>query len=230
MVSPPVGSSHRHDTREHHHPSSSRRRRELPTRPFRIGIAGPIGAGKTTLLIELVRRLGAEMSCAVITNDVYSTVDAELVSRAMVLPEDRIRGVATGGCPHTAIRDDVSVNDAAALEMASKHPELQALFIESGGDNLTTCFSRELIHKWICVIDVGAGDKIPSKGGPGITDSDLLVVNKADIAAQVSASLDVFQRDLGQIRPGLPFLFTSNRDPESLSRLADAVRDWVRDV
>jgi len=192
-----------------------------------VGIAGPIGSGKTTVLIALVRILTeAGLSCAVVTNDVYTTVDADIVTRAGVLPPDRIVGVATGGCPHTAIRDDVSVNDAAVLGLVGRQPGLDVVFIESGGDNLTVAFSRELVHRWICVIDVGAGDKIPSKGGPGITDSDLLLVNKADIADQVRASLAVFRRDLSAARPQRPFLFTSDLDPASLARAAAVVTAW----
>ena len=193
-----------------------------------MGIAGPIGSGKTTVMIELVRLLSGEgVSCGVVTNDVYTTVDAQIVMRAGVLPGDRIVGVATGGCPHTAIRDDVSINDDAVQRLLERHPRLDVVFIESGGDNLTTTFSRELVHRWICVIDVGAGDKIPSKGGPGITDSDLLLVNKADIAEQVDASLDIFRRDLATARPDLPYLLTSKRDGNSLVRAKSVVAGWA---
>ena len=193
-----------------------------------MGIAGPIGSGKTTVMIELVRLLDGEgVSCGVVTNDVYTTVDAQIVSRAGVLPGERIVGVATGGCPHTAIRDDVSINEDAVQRLIGLHPGLDVVFIESGGDNLTTTFSRELVHRWICVIDVGAGDKIPSKGGPGITESDLLLVNKADIAEQVDASLAIFRRDLASARPQLPYLVTSNRDGESLVRAKSVVAGWA---
>jgi urease accessory protein len=163
----------------------------------------------------------------VVTNDIYTTVDADIVKRAAVLPNDRVVGVATGGCPHTAIRDDISVNDSAVLNLVQQQPQVEVVFIESGGDNLTATFSRELVHRWICVIDVGAGDKIPSKRGPGITDSDLVVVNKADLAGHVGASLDVFDRDLKAAREDSPYLFTSNRDALSLARAAEVVIGWA---
>jgi urease accessory protein len=163
----------------------------------------------------------------VITNDIYTTVDADIVKRAEVLPSDLVVGVATGGCPHTAIRDDISVNDSAVSSLVSQQPQIEVVFIESGGDNLTATFSRELVHRWICVIDVGAGDKIPSKRGPGITDSDLVVVNKSDLAGHVGASLDIFDRDLKLAREDDPYLFTSNRDPQSLARAADVVIGWA---
>jgi urease accessory protein len=195
---------------------------------LRVGLAGPIGSGKTTLLIELVRSLGENgIACGVVTNDIYTTVDADIVKRAEVLPTDRVLGVATGGCPHTAIRDDISVNDSAVFSLLEQHPQVEVVFIESGGDNLTATFSRELVHRWICVIDVGAGDKIPSKRGPGITDSDLVVVNKADLAGHVGASLDVFDRDLRAAREEGPYLFTSNRDAKSLARAAEVVIGWA---
>jgi urease accessory protein len=179
-------------------------------------------------MIELVRCLDRQgVACGVVTNDIYTTVDAEIVRRAEVLPGERVVGVATGGCPHTAIRDDISVNESAVLDLVDSQPQLDVVFIESGGDNLTATFSRELVHRWICVIDVGAGDKIPSKRGPGITDSDLLVVNKSDIADHVGASLAVFDRDLTNARDTRPFLFTSNRDASSLARAAAVVIGWA---
>ncbi len=196
-----------------------------------MGIAGPIGSGKTTLLIELVRLAQAEgFQCAVVTNDVYTTVDAEIVARSGVIETDRLVGIATGGCPHTAIRDDVTVNDEAVIDLVHRHPDTNIAFIESGGDNLTITFSRELVHRWICVIDVGAGDKIPSKGGPGITDSDLLVVNKIDIADQVHASLHVFERDLSSARGEKPFAMVTDRRPESTKYVFSVVRGWVSDL
>jgi urease accessory protein len=179
-------------------------------------------------MIELVRSLGKKgIACGVVTNDIYTTVDADIVKRAEVLPNDRVVGVATGGCPHTAIRDDISINDSAVLNLVEQQPQVEVVFIESGGDNLTATFSRELVHRWICVIDVGAGDKIPSKRGPGITDSDLVVVNKADLAGHVGASLDVFDRDLKEARDDGPYLFTSNRDALSLARAAEVVIGWA---
>lgn len=227
--SPPAGSWHSHGTSTVHPGCSSPEiGADLPARPLRVGIAGPIGSGKTTLMIELVRLLDAAgLTCGVVTNDVYTTVDAEIVTRSGVLPRERIVGVATGGCPHAAIRDDVSVNDAAVIDLVARQPELDVVFLESGGDNLTATFSRELVHRWICVIDVGAGDKIPSKGGPGITESDLVVVNKSDIADQVGASVAVFERDLTAARGDLPYLVTSTKVPTSIARAASLVGGWV---
>lgn len=224
------GSWHRHDTSPRGDASSSPEH-SPPARPLRVGIAGPIGSGKTTVLIELVRLLARQgLECGVVTNDVYTTVDAQIVTRSGVLPEDRIVGVATGGCPHTAIRDDVSVNDDAVTALAERLPSLDLVFVESGGDNLTATFSSELVHRWICVIDVGGGDKIPSKGGPGITESDLVLVNKSDIAEQVGASLQVFRRDLAAVRPQRPFLVTSVRDEGSLVEAAAVVSTWAATV
>ncbi|WP_097195860.1 urease accessory protein UreG [Blastococcus aggregatus] len=221
------GSSHSHGTSTGH-PACSSPETEPPARPLRIGIAGPIGSGKTTLMIELVRRLAADgIACGVVTNDVYTTVDADIVTRSGVLPTERIVGVATGGCPHAAIRDDVSVNDAAVTGLVAREPGLDVVFIESGGDNLTATFSRELVHRWICVIDVGAGDKIPSKGGPGITESDLVVVNKSDIADQVGASVAIFRRDLDAARGELPYAVTSTRDDASMASVAGLVGAWA---
>jgi urease accessory protein len=228
-VSHPHGSWHSHGTSTDQPACSSPdARADLPAHPLRIGIAGPIGSGKTTLMIELVKLLGADgLTCGVVTNDVYTTVDADIVTRSGALPVERIVGVATGGCPHAAIRDDVSVNDAAVTDLVARQPEIDVVFLESGGDNLTATFSRELVHRWICVIDVGAGDKIPSKGGPGITESDLVVVNKSDIAEQVGASVAVFERDLGAARGDLPYLVTSTREPASIARAAALVGGWV---
>jgi urease accessory protein len=229
MHSHPDGSWHRHDTSTGRPGCSSPDpAAELPARPLRVGIAGPIGSGKTTLMIELVRVLGAEgIRCGVVTNDVYTTVDADIVTRSGVLPQELIVGAATGGCPHAAIRDDVSVNDAAVTGLVDRRPGLDVVFLESGGDNLTATFSRELVHRWICVIDVGAGDKISSKGGPGITDSDLVVVNKSDIAEQVGASVAVFERDLAAARGADPFVVASNRDPDSIKGVAGLVASWM---
>jgi urease accessory protein len=177
--------------------------------PLRVGIGGPVGAGKTTLTAGLARALAHRCSMAVITNDIYTREDAEFLMRAQVLPAERIRGVETGGCPHTAIREDASINLAAVAELEAAFPKLDLILIESGGDNLAATFSPELADLTIYVIDVSAGDKIPRKGGPGITRSDLLVINKTDLAPLVGASLEVMDRDSRLMRKERPFVFTN---------------------
>ena len=163
--------------------------------PLRIGIGGPVGAGKTTLTAALAAALKDQHSIGVITNDIYTREDAEELMRRQILPQDRIIGVETGGCPHTAIREDASINLAAVAEMRGRHPEIEAILIESGGDNLSATFSPELADITLYVIDVAAGEEIPRKGGPAITKSDLLVINKTDLAPHVGASLEVMERD-----------------------------------
>lgn len=179
--------------------------------PLRIGIGGPVGAGKTTLTAALARILHPHLSIGVITNDIYTQEDAEALMRMQILPQDRVIGVETGGCPHTAIREDASINLAAIAEMRKRHDDLEIVLIESGGDNLSATFSPELADVTIYVIDVAAGEEIPRKGGPAITKSDILVINKTDLAPYVGASLDVMDRDAKRMRGDKPFVFTSLR-------------------
>lgn len=176
-------------------------------RPFRLGIGGPVGSGKTMCVLRLCQWLKDSHSIAVITNDIYTREDAEFLLRQNVLPADRVVGVETGGCPHTAIRDDISMNMAAVLELEQRHPDLRLILIESGGDNLSATFSPELADAFIFVIDVAEGDKIPRKGGPAIRHSDLLLINKTDLAPFVGADLDVMARDAKAMRGDRPFLF-----------------------
>lgn len=191
---------------------------------IKIGVAGPVGSGKTALIERLSGRLSKQYSLAVITNDIYTKEDAEYLTRHSLLPPERIMGVETGGCPHTAIREDASMNLEAVEEMARRFPDLEILFIESGGDNLSATFSPELADITIFVIDVSGGDKIPRKGGPGITRSDLLLINKIDLAPHVGASLEVMESDSRKMRKGNPFMFTNLKDLEGL----DGVIDWIR--
>lgn len=184
--------------------------------PLRIGIGGPVGAGKTTLTAALSRALRDHYSIAAITNDIYTQEDAEALMRMQALPLDRIKGVETGGCPHTAIREDASINLAAVAELTQTHPDLEIVLIESGGDNLSATFSPELADLTLYVIDVAAGEEIPRKGGPAITRSDLLVINKTDLAPHVGASLEVMQRDATKMRAGRPFEFTALRHGEGI--------------
>ena len=191
---------------------------------IKIGIAGPVGSGKTALIERLTRKLAQEYSLAVITNDIYTKEDAEFLTKHSLLPPDRIIGVETGGCPHTAIREDASMNLEAVEEMAGRFDDLRIIFIESGGDNLSATFSPELADLSIFVIDVAEGDKIPRKGGPGITRSDLLVINKTDLAPYVGASLEVMERDARKMRKGHPFVFTDLMSLEGL----DSVIGWIK--
>ena len=177
--------------------------------PLRIGVGGPVGSGKTALLDRLCRKLRGRYRIAAVTNDIYTKEDAEFLTRSGALAANRIIGVETGGCPHTAIREDASMNLAAVKEMMARFPDLDLVFIESGGDNLAATFSPELADITIYVIDVAAGDKIPRKGGPGITRSDLLVINKIDLAGPVGASLEVMDRDARKMRSDRPFVFTN---------------------
>lgn len=179
------------------------------SKPFRVGIGGPVGTGKTALMDALCKKLRDDYDIAAITNDIYTEEDAQFLTRSGALPPERIKGVETGGCPHTAIREDASINLAAIADMSEKFPELDIVLVESGGDNLAATFSPELADITIYVIDVSAGDKIPRKGGPGITRSDLLVINKIDLAPLVGADLDVMDRDSRKMRGKRPFLFTN---------------------
>jgi urease accessory protein len=191
--------------------------------PLRVGVGGPVGSGKTALVDALCKRLRDRFDIAAITNDIYTKWDAEFLVRSGALAADRIVGVETGGCPHTAIREDASINLAAMAEMRQKFPDLDLILIESGGDNLAATFSPELADLTIYVIDVAAGDKIPSKGGPGITRSDLLVINKIDLAPYVGASLDVMERDARRMRGARPFVFTNLRSGQGLDDIVGFV-------
>jgi urease accessory protein len=194
--------------------------------PLRVGIGGPVGAGKTTLTAALARALHPTYSIGVITNDIYTQEDAEALMRMQILPQDRVIGVETGGCPHTAIREDASINLAAVAEMQSRHAVLDLVLIESGGDNLSATFSPELADLTIYVIDVAAGEEIPRKGGPAITRSDLLVINKTDLAPHVGASLEVMERDSKRMRGDGPFVFCALRHGKGV----DAVVAFIKDM
>ena len=185
--------------------------------PLRVGIGGPVGSGKTTLTEKLCKAMGQKYSIAAITNDIYTKEDALILSRTQTLPEDRIMGVETGGCPHTAIREDASINLAAVDEMSRRHPDLDVIFIESGGDNLAATFSPDLADITLYVISVCQGEKIPRKGGPAITKSDLLIVNKTDLAPYVMADLDVMERDTKTARGLKPYVFTDLLRQKGLS-------------
>ena len=189
------------------------------TSKLRVGIAGPVGSGKTALVEALCRRMRDQLQLAVVTNDIYTQEDAQFLTRVGALEPDRIRGVETGGCPHTAIREDCSINRAAVNELESQFPGLDLVFVESGGDNLAASFSPELVDQCIYVIDVAAGDKIPRKGGPGITRSDFLVINKIDLAPLVGASLDLMARDAGAMRQGRPWCFTNLHSGEGVDTI-----------
>jgi urease accessory protein len=189
--------------------------------PLRVGIGGPVGSGKTALMDWLCKTMRGQYEIAAITNDIYTREDAEFLTRSGALPAERIRGVETGGCPHTAIREDASINLAAVAEMNKLFPDLDLLLIESGGDNLAATFSPELADLTIYVIDVAAGDKIPRKGGPGITRSDLLVINKTDLAPLVGASLDVMDRDARRMRGARPFVFTDLKTGKGVDSIVD---------
>ena len=194
-----------------------------PSSPLRVGIGGPVGAGKTSLLERLCRAMHGPYNIAAITNDIYTREDAEILAHSGALPIERIMGVETGGCPHTAIREDASINLAAVAEMSARFVGLDVIFIESGGDNLAATFSPELADITIYVIDVAAGEKIPRKGGPGITRSDLLVINKIDLAPLVGASLEVMERDARKARGARPFLFTNLHDGNGVAEIVDFI-------
>lgn len=196
-----------------------------PNGPLRVGIGGPVGAGKTTLTAALARRLKDSKSLGVITNDIYTQEDAEALMRMQILPADRVMGVETGGCPHTAIREDASINLAAVAEMRARHDDLALILIESGGDNLSATFSPELADVTVYVIDVAAGEEIPRKGGPAITRSDILVINKTDLAPHVGASLEVMARDAARMRGDLPVVFASLRHGEGVDKVCDLLQE-----
>jgi urease accessory protein len=194
-----------------------------PHGPLRVGIGGPVGAGKTTLTDALCKAMRDRWSVAAITNDIYTREDAEALLRSQALPADRIVGVETGGCPHTAIREDASINLAAVADLKVRHPDLDLILIESGGDNLAATFSPELADLTLYVIDVAAGEEIPRKGGPGITRSDLLIINKTDLAPHVGASLAVMERDATAQRGARPFLFTQLRGGRGVAEIVDFI-------
>ena len=191
---------------------------------IKIGIAGPVGSGKTALIERLSRMMCNEYSIAVITNDIYTKEDADFLTKNSLLPAERIIGVETGGCPHTAIREDASMNLEAVEEIATRFPDVEIIFIESGGDNLSATFSPDLADVTIFVIDVAEGDKIPRKGGPGITRSDLLVINKVDLAPHVGADLEVMEQDARKMRKGAPFVFTNLMSLQGLN----SVIGWIK--
>jgi urease accessory protein len=192
-------------------------------RAFRVGIAGPVGSGKTALVDRLSKRLFPKYNLAVVTNDIYTKEDAEFLLRQGTLPLERVKGVETGGCPHAAIREDASMNLQAIAELEDRLPGLELIFVESGGDNLSAAFSPELVDVWFYVIDVAEGDKIPRKGGPGIMRSDLLVINKIDLAPYVGASLEVMDRDSRKMRGDRPFIFSNLREDVGL----DSIIQWL---
>ena len=190
---------------------------------LRLGVAGPVGSGKTALVEALCRQLSGRLELAVVTNDIYTQEDAQFLTRAGVLQPERIRGVETGGCPHTAIREDCSINRAAVGDLEAQFPGLDLVLVESGGDNLAASFSPELVDLCIYVIDVAAGDKIPRKGGPGITRSDLLVINKIDLAPLVGADLSVMERDTQRMRGDRPWCFTNLKNGHGLDKVVEFV-------
>ncbi|NOU91624.1 urease accessory protein UreG [Paenibacillus sp. LMG 31456] len=206
----------------HHHQWETPEKQHLE-RPMRIGIGGPVGSGKTALVERLARRLNDRYSIAVITNDIYTKEDANILIRSEALSADRIIGVETGGCPHTAIREDASMNFEAIEELESRFEHLDIIFIESGGDNLAAAFSPELVDRFIYIIDVAQGEKIPRKGGPGIIRSDMLVINKIDLAPHVGASLTVMEEDTRKMRGERPFIFSNLFNGQGL----DDIVEWV---
>jgi urease accessory protein len=208
-----------HDHADTHRPLGGH-----PGRALRLGIGGPVGSGKTALVAALCLSLRRDLALAVVTNDIYTTEDADFLRRAGVLDDDRIRAVRTGCCPHTAIRDDIAANLEAAEDLERAHAPLDLLIIESGGDNLTATFSRGLVDAQIFVLDVSGGDKVPRKGGPGVSRSDLLVINKTDLADHVGADLSVMARDADRVRSGRRVIFSSLRERPG----APEVSDWVR--
>ena len=205
-------------------PQSDPRAPLSPHGPLRVGIGGPVGAGKTTLTAALARALRDRLSLAVVTNDIYTREDADALLRLQVFSEDRVVGVETGGCPHTAIREDCSINLAAVDDLNRRFPDLDLILIESGGDNLAATFSPELADLTVYVIDVSGGEKIPRKGGPGITRSDLLVINKTDLAPLVGASLDVMERDTERMRRGKPYVFSNMKSGDGVDTVIDFIR------
>lgn len=190
----------------------------------KIGVAGPVGSGKTALIERLTRKMSKDYSICVVTNDIYTKEDAEFLMKNSILDRDRIIGVETGGCPHTAIREDASMNLEAIEEIVGRYPDVEIIFVESGGDNLSATFSPALVDATIFVIDVSGGDKIPRKGGPGITRSDLLVINKIDLAPYIGASLEVMERDAKKMRGDKPFMFTNLKEGQGEAEIIE----WIK--
>jgi urease accessory protein len=215
-----MGADHTHDPHEH--------LGDHRHGPLRVGIGGPVGSGKTALVAALCRTLGPHMSLAVVTNDIYTTEDADFLRRHAVLPDDRIRAVRTGCCPHTAIREDITANLDAVEDLIAAHPDVEVVLVESGGDNLTASFSKGLVDVQIFVVDVAGGDKVPRKGGPGVTTSDLLVINKTDLAPLVGADLAVMKGDADRVRQGAPVLMISLADDPSAAPVAAWVTERAR--
>ncbi|GGG10719.1 urease accessory protein UreG [Rhodococcoides trifolii] len=213
------------DGEPHSHAHDRPKRTRTPGEALRIGIGGPVGSGKTALVAALCRELREELSLAVLTNDIYTTEDADFLRRHAVLPDERITAVQTGGCPHTAIRDDITANLDAIDDLVEHNPPLDLVLVESGGDNLTATFSSGLIDVQIFVVDVAGGDKVPRKGGPGVTFSDLLVINKTDLAPMVGADLSVMERDAAAARDDRPTVLISLTDDPSATK----VLSWVRE-
>ncbi|OCB31628.1 urease accessory protein UreG [Mycobacterium malmoense] len=215
----------------HPHPHVERPRRvRQPGEPLRVGVGGPVGSGKTALVAALCRELRDELSLAVLTNDIYTTEDADFLRRHAVLPDDRIAAVQTGGCPHTAIRDDITANLDAIDDLIAAHGPLDLILVESGGDNLTATFSSGLVDVQIFVVDVAGGDKVPRKGGPGVTYSDLLVVNKTDLAPLVGADLQVMADDAAAARDGRPTVLQSLADDPAATQVLSWVRTQLREA
>jgi urease accessory protein len=219
------------DGAPHGHAERPRRIRR-PGEPLRIGIGGPVGSGKTALVAALCRQLRDRLSLAVLTNDIYTTEDADFLRRHAVLPDDRIAAVQTGGCPHTAIRDDITANLDAVEDLEARFAPLDLILVESGGDNLTATFSKGLVDHQIFVVDVAGGDKVPRKGGPGVTGADLLVINKTDLAEMVGADLSVMDRDSKAVRGDAPVIFSSLRQqpsaPDVSAWVLERVAAWTR--
>ncbi|TLY44603.1 MAG: urease accessory protein UreG [Nitrospirae bacterium] len=211
---------------QHHHGDGKSTQARVKGIPV-IGVGGPVGSGKTALVEALCLRLRDRYSLAAVTNDIFTKIDAEILTKRGALPPDRILGVETGGCPHTAIREDASHNQEAIDDLVHRHPDVELIFVESGGDNLAATFSPELVDHVIYVIDVAEGDKIPRKGGPGITRSDYLVINKMDLAPYVRADLSVMDRDSRRMRGDLPFVFTNLLTGEGLDRVVDWVEQRI---
>lgn len=215
------------DGEPHHHLERPKRARQQGE-PLRIGVGGPVGSGKTALVAALCRQLRDEVSLAVLTNDIYTTEDADFLRRHAVLPDQRIAAVQTGGCPHTAIRDDITANLDAVDDLIAGNDRLDLILVESGGDNLTATFSSGLVDVQIFVVDVAGGDKVPRKGGPGVTYSDLLVINKTDLAPLVGADLDVMRRDAAAVRGERPFVLISLTDDPAATEVLAWVREQLR--